>query len=287
MATQKHAFLILARAVDQSLCNLITALDDVNNAIFIHVDRKSGTYQQPTAQHAQLIFTRRITVGWGAFSLIEAELILLAAATQQDHYHYYHLLSEADLPLKSNTVLHDFFAMQRQEFVSLATVNDPAVLDRIRYYYPFQERVGKQRNIFWILQKITLLIQKGLRIDRLRQTDIQAVAKGAQWFSITDAFARYVLSQTEWLRQTFSNGQAVDEVFMQTLLLNSHFKCNISDKKSGDLRLTIWQGASSPATLTMVERPQLQSSTKLFARKFDQQVDQQVIAAVLKQINGG
>lgn len=51
-------------------------------------------------------------------------------------------------------------------------------------------------------------MQKKLNIKRNENIEFQ---KGAQWFSITDGLARYVLSKDEWIKNVFKNGFCVDE----------------------------------------------------------------------------
>ena len=58
---------------------------------------------------SNIYHTRRIKVTWGGYSQIEAELILLEAATENGNYEHYHLLSGADLPIKNQEDIISFF----------------------------------------------------------------------------------------------------------------------------------------------------------------------------------
>lgn len=44
-----------------------------------------------------------------------------------------------------------------------------------------------------------------------------------EFFDITDGFARYVLSNEKWIKNNFSFGWCADELFLQSVFLNSKF----------------------------------------------------------------
>lgn len=110
----KHAYLILAHHNFGQLKKLLTLLDDERNDIYIHIDRKAHISKKElddlsrAVTKAGLEWTRRIRVNWGGYSLVKAEYVLLSAATETPHL-YYHLISGADLPIKSQDAIHSFF----------------------------------------------------------------------------------------------------------------------------------------------------------------------------------
>lgn len=68
--------------------------------------------------------------------------------------------------------------------------------------------------------------------------------KGANWFSITDELARYVLSKEKWIKKVFKDTDCADEIFLQTIVINSKYKDNLFSKKFdnsiyGNMRLTL------------------------------------------------
>jgi hypothetical protein len=69
-----------------------------------------------------------------------------------------------------------------------------------------------------------------------------------------------------------------DEVFFQTVLMNSEQASSIVDD---NLRYIDWQARPAPKILTTEDLPALVESRKLFARKFDVEVD----AAVLDELD--
>ena len=66
---------------------------------------------------SKVYFFQKYEVFWGGFSQVQVELFLLEKAYQQK-YDYYHLVSGADLPLKSNRKIDTFFEKnQGKEFI--------------------------------------------------------------------------------------------------------------------------------------------------------------------------
>ena len=139
----------------------------------------------------------------GGYSLVNAEMILLRKATEVGHYNHYHLLSGQDLPIQSQETIQKFFLKNSdKEFVGF----DKDIFtygDRVYYRYFFQELAGKRKSILKSVDKFLLKMQKKLNIKRNENIEFQ---KGAQWFSITDGLARYVLSKDEWIKNVFKNG---------------------------------------------------------------------------------
>ncbi len=138
--------------------------------------------------------------------MIHAELLLLKCATEQGTYFYYHLLSGQDLPIQTQSYIHNFFkAHQGTEFVRFES-NEFQHSDRVRYYYFLQEIVGRKKSL---AVRGIKAVQMMLRVQRNKGITFQ---KGTQWFSITDNLARYVISQKKWIKQVFRYTTCCDEI---------------------------------------------------------------------------
>lgn len=48
--------------------------------------------------------------------------------------------------------------------------------------------------------------------------------KGTNWFSITDSLARYIVEKEDWIHAVFRNTRCCDDVFLQTIIVNSIYK---------------------------------------------------------------
>lgn len=275
---EKHAYLIMAHASFGLLGKLLEALDDERNDIFVHIDARKADvpYAQLHCKRAGLYFTDRIPTHWGGPSQIWAELILLETALAKGHHSYYHLLSGVDLPIKSQDYIHDFFERNAgKELVSFWKMkkNTPS-----RFVYtPFAEH---GLNFFANLANCIFKgVQTAFKFGHCRDVDYRY---GANWFSITEALAGYVVERKEWIRKVFDHRCNCDEIFLQTLVWNSPFfeKCWRPGEEFagmaedlGNLRLTDWTRGPSvrhPWVFEDGDYEMLTNSSCLFARKFSQ-----------------
>lgn len=218
----------------------------------------------------------------GAYSLISVEVQLLRKATSIDSYQYYHLLSGQDMPIKNQDYIHHFFAINDgKEFVRFNTP-DFRWTQRTSIFHLFQDKLGRRSNI--IFNRVFLKCQELIGIKRNKQI---AYYKGTQWFSITDAFARYIVDQGHWVEYTFRYTYCCDEVFVQTLLMRSPYSNNrywmpMDNDSHAIMRLIDWN-RGAPYTFRMSDFDEIKNSDILFCRKFDANVDDTIIHQILER----
>jgi hypothetical protein len=76
----------------------------------------------------------------------------------------------------------------------------------------------------------------------------------------------------------FKHAGLPDEIFFQTILLNSHFK---SQLVNDNLKYVDWSDLlAHPAILLTRDYEKLIDSTSLFARKFDETVDANILEMI-------
>ncbi|MBQ3599725.1 MAG: glycosyl transferase [Lachnospiraceae bacterium] len=288
----KHAYLIMAHNNFDFLKKELLLLDDERNDIFIHVDKKAKDINMTSVieniKKSKVYFIPRRKIKWAGYSGIQCELELLRSAIKEGQYAYYHLLSGADLPLKSQDEIHEFFFQhQGKEFVSFDR-KTPRLedLNRAKRYYFFQEIYGRNRKnpillALFILDKISIKAQKVLNVNRFRKEQGLQLQKGPNWFSITHELALYVLKKEPWIKRYFSYTRSGDEVFLQTIVNNSKFKerlyqDGLTKNNNACLRKIDW-GRGKPYVWRVQDYEELINSGCLFARKFDPGVDEKII----------
>lgn len=282
-----QAYLIIAHRYDKTFKTLLQMLDSAENDIFVHMDKKNKQFDEANCRKlvrkANLFFTERTCVTWGGYSQINSELLLLEAATSYKKYNYYHLLSGQDLPIKTNDYIKEFFINnQGREFVAFDKKKFDC-RDRVQYYYPFQEIVGRNRkSIVGKISSLVIFIQKNLHLKRNRGIFFQ---KGANWFSITDDLAKYVIGRKSWIRKVFGNSLCCDEVFLQTLVVNSPFfdrvyqYVTIPNTEEAVMRLVDWK-RGGPYVFRAKDYQEIINSKMLFARKFDCEQDENIVKKI-------
>ncbi len=298
----RHAYLIMAHNKFEILAKLLVLLDDERNDIYLHIDQKVGffdyEYYRSLLKKSPLYVTKRIDVGWGDYSQIECEYTLLKEAISRNiSYQYYHFLSGVDLPLKTQDEIHQFFqTIADKEVVQLA--DQTLIQKRHAYYrisrYHFFSRYTKHqskivRALVRIMNFCIMPLQSLFHIDRLKNMGIE-VGYGANWVSITDAFARYIVSQEAWVRKHFKYSLCADELLVQTLLVNSPFVNKVYEPKrchnfNGNpcMRYIDWE-RGNPYVFTSADYKTLMNSDMLFARKFDDQKDADIIDHIYQEI---
>lgn len=279
----KHGFLIMAHTNWNQLKKLLQTLDDSRNSFYVHIDANARGFNSSQfnglLQNASLHFIPRTKITWGGESQIKCELALIDAALKSNS-DYYHLISGMDFPLHTMNYIDDFFKKNSgKEFIQF-TENGELNTDtrnRIALYHPFQEKLGKSNRQ---VERILNSAQKILHVDRLKNNHI-LLGKGTNWFSISKQFAQYITDMWPAYKKIFSQSLCADEMFPQTIILNSPYKKNIYHPEADDnykaiMRLIDWT-RGRPYTFQTSDFSELINSPMLFARKFDEHVDQQII----------
>ncbi len=267
-------------------------MDNPHNDIYIHVDGKVKQFKQIkqmlSVEYATLTFTKRIKVNWGGFSQIKAELILLEEATKKEHA-YYRLLSGVDMPLKSQEYIYRFFDNnQGKEFVGIDEQSEDGMLfsARIKYYRFLQDIIGRNSGLHIAvaekIEQILLEFQAIIKVNRLKDI-LGPIYKGSSWFSITHSLAMYVLNNKKRIKVLFGYGLCVDELFLQTITMASPYAGNIVNDT---LRYIDWE-RGSPYVFKSEDYNKLIASSKLFARKFDEKIDMEIVDRLYSYLQTG
>lgn len=286
----RHAYLIIAHNQFELLKMLIELLDFEQNDFYIHIDKKATDFEFEDfaciPKKSNIFFTRRICNTWGGFSGIETELILLKEAAKKD-YSYFHLISGVDLPLKKPEEIYRFFEQNSgREFVHFSTeefCQKQSTVERISLYHLFHEKAGRSDNFYSKLEKISLALQRRLKVDRLKKQGIKPYC-GSNWFSITHDLADYLLSKEKLIKKVFSKSSCADELFLQTLLMESDFKDRLYLQSSqsdplANMRYIDWT-RGNPYVFKTEDFDSLMSSQYMFARKFDLNTDREICRKV-------
>jgi hypothetical protein len=293
----KHAYLIIAHHQFELLELICRMLDDSRNDIYIHIDQCVNNFDfahfSKNIRFSKLFFVDRVRVNWGEFSQVKAELVLLKAAKKNGPYSFYHLISGADMPLKSTDEIYRFFENNRgKEFVHYCTPefsSSEQVKKRVKYIHLLQNKAGRGRNLFSLVQKSFIALQKLVRYDRIRKLDCNIFC-GSNWFSISDSLVDFILSKEGWIYTTFSKAFCADELFLQTLIWDSPFRSMLYQQNNdGDyhscMRFVDWN-RGNPYTFRKSDFQELISSDYMFARKFDWKTDSEICKMIFEYVTG-
>ena len=199
----KHAYLIMAHHRLDVLEKLVTALDDIRNDIYIHIDAKcKEDYSNIKTKYSKLYFLDRNDINWGGPTQIICELNLIKAAVSNQNYKYLHLLTGVTYPIKSQDYIHDFFNKNSgKEFIGFSNSNCD---ERVKYIHLFNE-IGKSEHKFHkrlliLIRKMFLKVQYLLHVDCFKKYNL-VCKKGLVYFSITGELAKYIITQENKIKE--------------------------------------------------------------------------------------
>ena len=271
----KIAHLILTHTNPTQFKRLIKRLAHPDADFYIHVDLKVDLEDfLPETNFKHIFFVRnRISIVWGGYSMVEATVSGFREILQSGkHYDYINLLSGQDYPLKSAEEIHQFYSQNPgkafMETLSVMEEWQEAIPRLTKYHFTDYRFVGV--NTFEAL--LNLVVSK-----RKIPNNLIPVGR-SQWFTITLEHAKYIvdyLSENKNVVNFFRFTWGSDEIIFQTILYNSKYK---QDIVSDNLMYIDWsEGKPNPKTFTISDLPVLSKSGKLFARKFNQKIDKDIL----------
>lgn len=298
----KVAALILAHKSKKQLERLILALRHPCVDIYIHLDKKSTLSPADFAQYNVHFTKKRFDITLFDFSMVDAEIELLRTASNQAKYGYYILLSGQCYPLRH---IDDIYSYLRKSYPKplieiISTELEPMFAHQFRFSYGLKKfRSSSERWINkyiptklarlskYIIKSIFLAaaLMKRMFVKSPKQR-LKAMGMGSyfesQWWMLPDLAIDEMIGFYEnqefcnCIRDCFS----CDETFFQTAMMVHAERFGISLNEKGRYpnkkRFAIFSH-SHPVILTEKHFEEMTSSTKLFARKFDIDVDSKIL----------
>ena len=266
------AYLILVHRYPDQFKRLFKAIYHHSNHYLIHVDKRSGPELQQEiadflADYPNAAMLPSKNALWGGYSLVDAELRGIAALLEQNQeWEFFINLSAQDFPLRSQRDIHDFLCEHRgKDFLKVADQRQhrPDTLHRIDHYVTetAQELLCEPVKTRPYLDDVTPYI-------------------GNQWMILSRAFCEFVSHSPEVdrFKAFYRHTLIADEGFFQTVIMNTSYQGQIvnDDKRAidwipmGDIKLR-------PRDYTVDDADALQQSEHLFARKFDETIDSDIL----------
>lgn len=276
----KIAHLILTHKNPAQTQKLIEALQHPSHDFFIHLDKKTNEEPFNYLYEKENVYriNNRTKIYWAGWGTIQATLNGFAEILP-GNYHYINVISGQDFPIKNaEQIYHYISSRQGTEFITCHSIDGEwaEAASRVRNYHlinwpiPGKYRLEKIINAIMPVRKFPLPYQ---------------LVGRANWFTLTQEAVKYLmqfLKEHPQVVRYFKYCWGADEFIFSTILYHSKFKDAIKD----NLVYVDWTGQTKghPRILTQQDLPALLASEKLFARKFDEEVDAGVITALQKEI---
>ena len=284
------AYIVSAYKNPDQLVRLVRRLNHLGHSFLIHVDLNSPVevYQEmraPLSGQPNVYFMERHACYWGDFGHVQATLKGIAELYRRAiAFDYAILLTGQDYPLRTNRSITEFLgASEGKSFLHNYRLPNPALgsdrggLDRIECWHfralgrplAFPAPAGFQSRL---LAKLWSAAIRLFPVRRQFPRGLQAYGGSGYWClsrPYIDYIHEFVGNRPEYV-QFFRHVQIPDEIFFQTILLNSPLAGSIVND---DLRYARWPSGDSPSPAIFSEKdlPELLAvrPAVLFARKFD------------------
>ena len=293
----KIAILILLHEFTEQQKMLIQHLSS-DFDVFVHVDKRSNINVADIECISENVFVyKKYKVYWGHYNQILATLFLFKVASDRKIYKRFCFISGSDLPIKSNRDIQHFFEQTNQEYFEFDELprklwHDNGGFDRIDYFHYKSLSRGKTNKLSFICAEVLnkfnyKFILPCLKLLKLKRSRLNLkFYGGANWMDLTDNCVSQMLEIIEenpGILKRFKFTRGADEIFFQTVICN--FVKNV-DLKNRCLRFVDWKNcAKSPRVLTIDDFDRLISNNSIFSRKFNIQIDSEIVYKIYKSID--
>jgi hypothetical protein len=268
------AYIVLAHRAPGQLARLARRLSDADTHLFVHIDKKTdaatyGRMVQGLDSVPNVHRVERQKCYWGGFSVLSAILKSIRMVVDSGlRPHHTVLLTGQDYPIRPASEIVRFLrAHDGTSFLQYF----PLPTDR----WP---NGGLDRVTRWYSDRLTVANRKPFIPFRMRSFPSGFAPFGGNktsWltYECLDYVHRFVAEHPSFV-SFFRHVKYPDELFFQTVILNSPL---VEEVHNDHLMYLRWDHAAHPATLVEHDFPQLASSEKLFARKFDIERDATIL----------
>lgn len=294
------AYLILAHQRPRQFARLFHAIHHRDDTIVLHVDARAPAEMHTLAAgfaaglaNVRLLPPRRIV--WGGFGIVDAQLAAMTAALGSPlPWAHFVNLSGQDFPLRPrHEILASLSAQPEANFVHwFDPLREPfwknarTRLTRYHLTHPALHRLLHVRGLGWRLRRL-LGCRDGLPVIpyyHRRWPCFFRYFGGSNHVVLTRAACQYLTRAAlpqrlaRWLRPAANP----DEIFYQSALLNGPLAATVvnDDRREIDFKLH----AAHPRVFTANDLPRLEVSDKLWARKFDETVDDRILTLLSRRL---
>jgi len=308
----KYAILLLAHKNESQIVKLIETFDSSIYDFYIHLDKKSRVNTNSIYKnHSNVtILDEHFDIELFSFEMILAELALIKQSQEKKaKYSYFILLSGQDFPIISPFEIDAFLSENYpKDFVDITPIHKGNwVYNSFNKSNCFKSARGKLNRMIshistnivirMIMKVILVLPLKG--ISYLLPSPLHVLEKekvdmygGSQWWILSDETISKVLYYIDHLPQNVFNALkrvgSPDETFFQTCIMNSCdkglFKINAwTEIAQNNQTYVRFNSCGHPDIIVSGDFDKIIESNKLFARKFDFNVDSKIIEMIVKR----
>ena len=283
------AYILQVHKNPGQLNKFIREISSDGSDIYIHVDKKS--VQSVSSQIIKgdniKIIEESESVTWSDISQVDATLNLFQSL-KASHKKYDFIVFKTGQDLLIKRGIKDYFENYPDKiFMNMRLVKH----DNPQTYFWYVRWPKVTRNLYDSMfhpyrifrTALIRLYMMGINVfpNAAKLPGDYALFKGSAYFCIPGYVLEYIinfLAENPWYYEAFRNALAPDESFLPTLIMNSPYAANVIDDNLTFIKFgKSHKDHNHPVTLTMTDIPDIESSGKFFARKFDDGVDEKVV----------
>ena len=294
-------YLILAHKNPLQLSRMIERLDDGASKFFIHLDAKTPI--EPFAAclegaHIRFIEPRERCI-WGDFSIVRATIHLMEAASKEQGV--FILMSGQDYPIQSQGYINDFLESNKGfDFIEIEPLEEKwkpkMVKDKLEHYHILHSEERGHSNcyapfahcsVFQKLRTLTHLLKGRLSMKNFkllcslpkRVAPFERQYAGSQFWAFSErtfyAVLHYIREHKAALEGYYKYTSSPDEIYFHSVLMDLVAKDSTIKLKE---QITYVNYFRKNNVFITEDFDKLTSAKgKLFARKFDTEVDTEIL----------
>jgi len=257
----KYAICILAHKAPEHLERVVKKIKAENTQIYIHLDKKCDISDFNHIQNVTFI-CKREKVYWGGRSMVRAMLNLIEYVVSKTDCDYILFISGEDYPVVLPKDYNKYIDSKKNYLEYKKLPKDDwymSGMNRIMYYYLF--RCPKS-----LLSQICIKVQKLAGIKRNIDKLPFDVYGGSQWININRTAAEYIMNNWKSYFSFFRFCMIPDEMFFQTIILNSELKNSVDNTNHRYIRYDK-KNSSNAAYINIYDIEHIKMCKPLFCRK--------------------
>lgn len=278
----EHAFIIVAHKNFNQIKLLIDSLKFGD--VYLHVDIKNESLYNLVEEYYRksnnvFIIKDRMNINWSGLSQVLTTLkIMKIIGKKNKKYDYIHLISGQDMLVVNKEGLDDFLLSYGKDCIFMDYKDIGMYRWRVKRFSFFRENPNNRKIMYKMADRFLRLLQ--LFLPERKNLKGYNLFMGSSWFSITNECLEYINNNAGNLLSDFNKTSSPDEHFFQILILNSELKHKVINNNGRYVRFKKYH--SSPDILTKEDYSVITNGNYIFARKFDIEVDEEIIYKLLK-----
>lgn len=268
----KIAYILLCHKDPDAIIKQAQRLTAPGDFMAIHFDASSKAQDfkriaAALADNDRVVLAKRIKCGWGEWSLVQATMNAIEAATSAfPRATHFYMVSGDCMAIKSARFAHQFLDKHDRDYIESfdffksGWIKTGMQEDRLIYRHFVNER--KHKALFYA----SINLQRNLRLARKVPKDIEVMI-GSQWWCLRRRTIEWILDFSRKRRDVmrfFRTTWIPDETFFQTLVRHLVPENEI---ESRTLTFLMFSDYGMPVTFYNDQYEMLLSQDSLFARK--------------------